>query len=56
MILPRSVGDRDGVRVKTTTRPGGGTTDKAEMDDLAERADTRPERERLRRGVENDVG
>lgn len=40
------------VRVKQATRPGGGISRKAEMDDLASAVDSHQARERLRREVE----
>ncbi len=54
-ILPRDEIVRDDVRVKKVTRPTA-TTAKAEFDDLKQHAQTRAEREALRRRLEGGDG
>jgi uncharacterized protein (DUF111 family) len=53
IILKRDQLQKDGVRLKRVVRPDGGTTTKAEMDDLAAAGD-RAARERRRRALEGD--
>jgi uncharacterized protein (TIGR00299 family) protein len=51
-VLPRSLDERDGVRVKTSQRPDGRLTAKADIDDLAAAGDRRS-REARRRTAES---